>query len=41
MICFTVVDPEIRMSWMNEKWDTTRVSDARCYIINLVCLFDW
>jgi hypothetical protein len=39
MITFIVIDPAMRMSWMDSLWEKDRVTEAKEFILKLVCLF--
>ncbi|KIK32542.1 hypothetical protein CY34DRAFT_101252, partial [Suillus luteus UH-Slu-Lm8-n1] len=33
------IDPAMRMSWMDSLWEKDRVTEAKEFILKLVCLF--
>jgi hypothetical protein len=38
MVTFVVIDPAMRMSWMDNLWEEGRVTEAKEFILKLVCL---
>jgi hypothetical protein len=38
MITFIVINPVMRMSWMDSLWEADCVKDAKEFILKLVCL---